>query len=101
MGECSSGQEAVGRFPVISKLSPFSTKLDERRELCFAMKYDYGVQRLYEKTQREVNPPTYRSALLLSRGLRCMVNNIQWRRVKHSLLQPALLHAWCHFAQLI
>ena len=49
MGERSSGQEAVGRFPVISKLSPFSTKLDERRELCFAMKYDYGVQRLYKK----------------------------------------------------
>lgn len=46
-----------------------------------------------------MNALTYRSVLLLSRGLCCMVNSFQWSRVKCSLL--SLLHARCHFAQLI
>lgn len=54
-----------------------------------------------KQTQREVNALTYRSVLLLSRGLCCMVNSFQWRSVKCSSLPESLLHARCHFAQLI
>lgn len=54
-----------------------------------------------KQTQREVNALTYRSVLLLSRDLCCMVNSFQWRSVKCSSLPESLLHARCHFAQLI
>lgn len=101
----------VNALPVKKLLAVFLSSVNDRLFLQSWMKEENYVLRwnmtmvyrgfIKKKTQREVNPPTYRSALLLSRGLRCMVNNIQRRRVKRSLLQPALLHAWCHFAQLI
>ena len=92
----------VNALPVKKLLAVFLSSVNDRLFLQSWMKEENYVLRwnmtmVYrgfikkkkkKKTQREVNPPTYRCALLLSRGLRCMVNNIQRWRAKRSLLQP-------------